>query len=327
MPLPHAKLSVVYRQLAQQLSAGLTLAQSLRAPSLAPAGDSFRMAAMAEGGESVAAVIASAGSWLPVSDRPFLVAAAESGRLPHILANLSERHARIATTQQRVFMACLYPVGVFHFGALVFGLIRMINFSGGGLQGGVAGYFGGVLSILLPVWIAAGVLWYLVKREQPVVLALLDLLPAIGGYRKNQALADFSFALGNLLEAGAPIRRAWLDAGRIARSPRIRRVSENIADHIQNGLAPGPHLAGSGGGVFPHEFIARYQTGESTGGLEHALLGLAADHQDTANRRLVAASMLYPGLLFAAVALMIAWFVISFYMGYIGQINHMLDGM
>ncbi|MBC8008802.1 MAG: type II secretion system F family protein [Burkholderiales bacterium] len=327
MPLPHAKLSIVYRQLAQQLSAGLTLAQSLRAPSPAPAGDSFRLAAMAEGGQSVAVVIASAGPWLPTSDRPFLVAAAESGRLPHILANLSERHARIATTQQRVFMACLYPVGVFHFGALVFALIRMIDFSGGGLQGGVAGYFAGLFSILLPVWIAAGLLWYFIKREQPVVLAILDLLPAIGGYRKNQALADFAFALGNLLEAGAPIGRAWLVAGGIARSPRIRRISERIADLIQNGLAPGPHLAGAAGGVFPHEFIARYQTGESTGGLENSLLALAADHQETANRRLVAASMLYPGLLFAAVAVMVAWFVISFYAGYMGQVNQMLDGM
>ena len=26
-------------------------------------------------------------------------------------------------------------------------------------------------------------------------------------------------------------------------------------------------------------------------------------------------------------ALMVAWFVISFYAGYIGQIDHMLDGM
>jgi type II secretory pathway component PulF len=327
MPLPHAKLSVFYRQLAQQLSAGLTLAQSLRAPSPAPAGDSFRLAAMAEGGQPVSAVIAAAGPWLPASDRPFLVAAADSGRLPLILANLSERHARIATTQTRVFMACLYPVCVFHFGALVFSFIRMIDFSGGGMQGGVSGYFAGLLTILLPVWGGAALLWFLIKRENPVVLALLDLLPAIGGYRKHQALADFAFALGNLLEAGAPIGRAWLDAGAIARSPRIRRASETVAGLIQHGHSPGPHLAGATGGVFPHEFIARYQTGESTGGLENSLLALAADHQETANRRLTAASMLYPGLLFAAVALMVAWFVISFYAGYIGQVNHMLDGM
>ncbi len=324
MSLPHAKISVFYRQLAQQLAAGLTLAQALRAPSPAPARDSFHLAALAEGGESIDTILASAGPWLPVSDRPYISAAAQSGRLPLILANLADRHAQIGTMQTRVMLACLYPLGVFHFGALLFPFLRLISFETG-LQWSTSAYLGGLAVLLLPVWGGGLFTWLALKRGNPLVLALLDLLPAIGGYRKNQALADFSFALGNLLEAGAPIGRAWLDAGHIARSPRLRRASQTIADRIRDGLAPGPHLTATR--VFPHEFIARYQTGESTGSLENSLLALAADHQEIANRRLIAASMLYPGLLFAAVALMVAYFVISFYAGYIDQINHMLDGM
>lgn len=325
MPLSHTKLSTLYRQLAQQLSAGLTLAQALRAPSPAPAGDCFRLAAMAEGGLAVAEIVAAAGEWLPLSDRPFIVAAAGSGRLPQVLANLSERHAQIGATQMRAGLACIYPLGVFHFGALLFPFLRLIDFENGGLQWSTQAYLGGLLAILLPVWGSGAVLWFAVRVGNPLALALLDALPAIGGYRTHQALADFAFALGNLLEAGAPIGDAWKDAGKISRSRRLSRAADEINAVIQSGLAPGPRLEATR--AFPSEFIARYQTGETTGSLEASLLALAADHQARANQRLTIASMLYPGLLFAAVAIMVGWFVINFYAGYVGNLNKMLEGM
>ena len=268
--------------------------------------------------------MAAAGDWLPQADRPFIVTAASSGRLPQVLANLSDRHAQIGATQMRAALACLYPLGVFHFGAVIFPFLRLIDFEKG-LQWSASTYLGGLLAILLPVWGAGALLWFGVRAAHPLALAFLDALPAIGGYRTHQALADFAFALGNLLEAGAPIGDAWRDAGKISRSPRLLRASGEINLVIQNGFAPGPRLEATR--VFPSEFIARYQTGEATGSLETSLLALAADHQARANQRLTVASMLYPGLLFAAVALMVAWFVISFYAGYIGNLNKMMEGM
>ena len=324
MPLPHNKLSSFYHQLAQQLTAGLTLAQSLRAPSLAPADDTSRLAALAENGVSITEIVAAAGSWLPQSDRPFLVAAANTGRLPRVLTNLADRHAQIAQTRRRVALACVYPVGVFHLAAVILPFLRLIDFEVG-LRWNLAAYLGGLFAILLPVWGGAFLLWILVRRDNPLAIALLDVLPAIGGYRKNQALADFSFALGNLLEAGAPIGKAWLDAGHIARSRRIGAAAATIHGRIELGEAPGPHLARTH--VFPHEFVARYQTGETTGNLDNTLLALAADHQTKANQRLMAASMIYPGLLFGAVAVMVGWVVISFAMQYYGTINKIMDGM
>lgn len=323
MPLPAEKLAIVYHNLAQLLGAGVTLAQALRSPSPAPGADCYRLAELIESGASIAEVIGAAGDWLPQSDRPFILAAAGSGRLPLVLQNLAARHEQIGATRRRLIFACIYPVGVFHFAALIFPFLRMINFEKG-IQGGVSNYVAGVLTILVPVWVGAGLLFYLVRRENPLALRLLDLLPAIGGYRKNQALADFAFALGNLLEAGAPIGQAWRDSGRIARSRRILVASHVIEDLIEGGLAPGPHLHKHR--VFPADFVARYQTGETSGGLEKALLVVAADYQIRANQRLAAASMLYPGLLFGAVALMVAYVVIGFFMNYIGTLNRIMDG-
>ncbi len=322
MPLASDKLAIVYHNLAQLLGAGVTLAQALRSPSPAPGADCYRLAALIEAGASMPEVIGAAGDWLPRSDRPFILAAAGSGRLPLVLENLSKRHEQLGATRRRALYASLYPVGVFHFAALIVPFLRMIDFERG-FHGDAESYVTGVLTILVPVWSGAALLFYLVRRENPLALRLLDLLPAIGGYRKNQALADFAFALGNLLEAGAPIGQAWRDSGRIARSPRILAASRQIEGRIQGGLAPGAHLKDHR--VFPADFVARYQTGESIGGLENALLLIAADYQIRANQRLAAASMLYPGLLFGTVALMVAYVVIRFFMNYINTLNTLMD--
>lgn len=323
MPLASTKLALVYHNLAQLLGAGVTLAEALRAPSPAPVADCMRLSGLIESGASMPEVIGAAGAWLPQSDRPFILAAAGSGRLPLVLENLAARHEQIGATRRRVLFACIYPVGVFHFAALIFPFLRMINFEQG-LQGGVSSYVTGVLTILLPVWLGAGLLFYLVRRENPLALRLLDLLPAIGGYRKHQALADFAFALGNLLEAGAPIGQAWRDSGRIARSRRILAAAREIEGLIEGGLSPGPSLGQYR--VFPPDFSARYQTGETAGGLEKTLLVLAADYQIRANQRLAAASLLYPGLLFSAVVVMVAYVVIGFFMNYVATLNKLLDG-
>ncbi|TAG32760.1 MAG: type II secretory pathway protein, partial [Verrucomicrobia bacterium] len=231
MPLSADKLSIFYRQMALQLSAGLTVAQALRAPSLAPARDTARMAKAAESGQSISGVLAMAGTWLPEMDRPFIEVAAQAGRLPLVLTNLAERYAQLAATRSRVLLACAYPVAAFHLGAVLFPFLRLIDFERG-LQWSVSGYLGGLLAVLVPAWGGAWLLWFLVRRENPFALAMLDILPAIGGYRKNRALADFSFALGNLLEAGAPIDRAWLAAGQISRSPKLRKAAEHMHGQI-----------------------------------------------------------------------------------------------
>ncbi len=321
MPLAHAPLSLFYRQLAQQLAAGLTLAQSLRAPSPAPARDCRQLADLAEAGQPVDRIIAQAGSWLPAADRPLIVAAASAGRLPLVLVHLADHHAELAATRRRVLFASAYPLFVFHFGALVFPLVRMIDFEKG-LCGGVPTYLGGLAAILVPAWGLAIIGYILVRQGNVVALALLDLLPAIGGYRRQRSLSEFAFTLGILLEAGAPIGEAWWQAGATSPAPRLRRAARKIAASIEQGFAPGPLLHGTG--AFPLEFIQRYQTGETTGTLEQSLLALAADHQERAKGRLAAAAALYPGLLFAAVAAMIGYLVIGFVLKYVNTLNSLM---
>ncbi len=324
MPLPHAKIAVFYHQLGEQLAAGLTLAQALRAESPAPGEDTERLAALAEAGRDVPEVMASAGDWLPDDDRPFINAAAVAGRLPTVLQRLAERHERLEATHRRVLLASLYSIGVFHLAALVLPLLRMMDFERG-LVGGWPAYLGGVALILGPIWGLAVFCFWIAPRKNPSVLALLDRLPAIGQYRRNQALADFSFALGLLLESGVSIGLAWRTAGDVSGSLPMVAAARKIEAEIEKGRAPGAHLRAVG--VFSPTYVARYQTGERTGGLETVLLALAAEHQGAADRALGYASMLYPGLLFAGVIAMVAYTVFSFAVRYLKMITDMADGI
>jgi type II secretory pathway component PulF len=324
LSLSHAKLSAFYLQLSQQLGAGLTLLQSLGAPSPAPAADCARLAGMIRSGSPAADVFAAAGNWLPQEDRPFLAAAAETGRLPLILKTLADRHAHLGTLKGRVLFTCLYPLGVMHFGSLVFAMFRLINWETG-IHWSAPRFFGGVAMILLPFWISGIVLTTGIKRRNPLAIGLLNLLPAIGGYRREQALSDFAFSLGHLLEAGAPIADAWRSAGKIANSPRIEAAAESIRAQILLRAAPGALLPAHR--VFPHDFISLYQTGEATGSLDKNLLHLAQVHQERAHQKLSFAAYLYPGLLFFAVAGLVMFIVIKAYAGYVGNIEHMLNGM
>lgn len=321
--LPHRQLAACYRQLSQQLGAGLTIAQSLQTPSSIPASERLKLSGLIEAGHSLAEVFNTAGPWLPASDRPFLIAAAATGRLPLVLQALAERHGHLDKLQTRVLLACLYPIGVLHFGALAFAFFRLIDWEVG-LHWDLGQFGLGVAMILGPFWSVTIVLVLLIKQRCPPVLALLNLLPAIGGYRKNQALADFAFALGHLLEAGASIGTAWASAGEISNSPRLARASEATCAQIEQRELPSKYIGQHS--VFPAEFIALYRTGEATGSLEKNLLHLAALHQEKARHHLTLASIVYPGLLFLGVAGLVLSIIVSFYSDYLHDILKMIDG-
>ena len=315
MPLSHRCLSAWYIQLAQQLEAGVPLAQALR---LGGVGSSLTMAnamaAAVEHGGSVDDALNAAERWLPLADRFALSAAAEAGRLPRILRALAARHAQLATAQVRFVLACLYPLAVLHLGLILWPALRLIDWEKG-LQWSTAAYARGVLAGLLPLWAMIATLIVLARRHSPVLAALARGLPALRGYVKAQALGDLAFALGNFLEAGVPIGRAWAAAGLIARSPALKDAAAALAAAVERGEPPGKHLPTWR--CFPPEYIAAYRTGETTGQLDASLARLAAEYQDSANRALTVATILYPVLLFVLVAGAVVAFIVSFYAHYL----------
>ena len=323
MHLSHRRLSVWYHQLAQQLEAGVPLAEALRAVPVAgvPASGSEAMAQQIEAGGSVDDALRLA-PWLPAADRLFLAAAAGVGRMPRTLYNLADRHEQLRAVQGRMLLAGLYPAVVVHLGLLLWPVLRMVDWEKGFVWDGFA-YARSLAWTLLPLWLLVAVGWALARRQSPVLHGLAHGLPGLRGYVRAQALADLAFALGNFLDAGLPIAQAWATAGAIIPSRELQTAATALAQAAARGEAPGAHLGAWA--CFPAEFVALYRTGEKTGRLEQNLLRLAAEQQERARRALNLAAMLYPALLFLIVAGAVAYAVLSFYAGYLGMLGKMAE--
>ncbi len=320
MSLSHRKLSNWYRQLAQQLEAGLPLPAALRSSrgtGASPA-NLDAMAARIEAGGSTGDALRTAESWLPLGDVLALSAAAEGGRMPQTLRHLSHRHAELGSAKLKLLLACLYPLGVLHVGLLLLPVMRMIDLEKG-FHWDAFVYARGLAATVLPLWGAAALIWYLARRGNPVLGRIADALPAIGGYRRNQALADFSFALANLLESGVPIGQAWAASGAITRSPKLKAAAEAMTAVVAARAAPGSQLYAWP--CFPADFVALYHTGETTGQLEANLHRLAAQYQDSAARSLTIVTLVYPAALFLLVAAAVAYHAIRIYGGYLKMLG------
>lgn len=281
-----------------------------------PAAGLAALAASLQAGESLAGALERAGQWLPAVDRQLILAGAESGRLPDALRRLAARHEAVVRTQVGMMLAAAYPVGVLHFGALAFPVQRL--FAGGGL----AGYLAAVAQVLVPLWGIVVVFALAVRARWRPALALLDVLPLVGGFRRARALADLAFVLDALVVAGVRIDRAWQQAGGAVDDRRLGAVSAAAAEAVMRGEPVAPVLAGRS--EIPPLFVEYYRTGETTGRLDEALQALQRQFSDTAATRLKLAALAYPAVLFAGVALWVAVRVVQFYAGYFRQIDEMM---
>jgi general secretion pathway protein F/type IV pilus assembly protein PilC len=320
MPLSHKKLSAWYHQLAQGLESGLPFMDALRLTSGlgAPNAGIDTMIQAIERGGSIDDAIRVSGNWMPSSDQLLISAAATAGRLPRALQVLSDRHSRVGAAKMRTLIACAYPAAVLHLGLLLLPVIRMIDWEKG-FAWNPAAYARGLLCTLVPLWLLIAVLWSLARRGSPAVSRIFELIPIVGTYVRAQALSEFSFALGNFLDAGVPIDKAWAAAGLVSRSPRLKAASEDIRRVISRGERPGRRL--SDWRCFPPDFVALYRTGETAGQLEQNLFRLATQFEQQSARALSLATKIYPAALFLVVAAGVAYFVISIYAGYLKMLT------
>lgn len=320
MPLRHRRLATWYLQLAQQLDAGLRFAEALECSggTGVPAVGLRKMANVITAGGTVEDALRAGSVWIPYADQLALAAAGEGGRLPVTLRHLATRHTELGAAKQRAVLACIYPLGVLHVGLLLFPLTRMIDWEKGFFWS-TATYLRGAAWGLLPVWGVIAAVFIMARRQHPLLKWIAEVMPALRGYTRAQALADFSFALGNFLSSGIPIGRAWATSGLISHSSRLKAAAKAMETKISLGEAPGRSLATWA--CFPPDFVALYQTGEMTGQLEANLSRLTAQNQDAANDALKRASFIYPAALFLVVAGGVVYFVVTFYAGYLKMIT------
>lgn len=316
-----------YHQLAQLTDAGLTLRSALESQVRQPPArwlrePSRRLLGLLNRGGTFGEAVASARDWMPHFDAALLEAGEQSGRLPASFKLLAEHYAERARLAREVLSNLAYPVALFHFAIMIWPVPQLV------LTWDVGAYLRTVGKILLPIYAIVIVLLMATNSRhgelwRGIIEAIGNRIPVVGSARQNLALARLATALHALLNAGVPIIRAWELAGAASGSVRLKREIATWRPEIEAGRTPAELIRESN--RFPELFANMYDTGEMSGTLDDSLLRLYRLHHERGVGQFRAIADWLPKIVYVMIVFFIAWRVLSFYLGYFGQIGKAME--
>jgi type II secretory pathway component PulF len=327
MPSQLADRGELYHQCSQLINAGIGLLQVLETLRRNPPARSFRAPLsrwldQLSQGSTFGEALQSAGPWMPSFDLALLQAGEKSGRLPVCFQLLADYYQERARLLREMLSRLLYPVFLFHFAIFIVPIAQLLA------PGGARLYLLQTLGVLLPCYAVIAVVVYAMQgshgeRWRALLEAVAGRIPVLGSARHELALARLAAALEALLNAGVNIIEAWELAASASGSPALRRTVWSWRPRLQAGETPSEGLRRSG--RFPELFANMYHTGEISGQLDETLGRLHRLYQDAATAKFRALAEWTPRLVYLLVALMVAWRVVSFWLGYFGRISDAIN--
>ena len=316
-----------YHQFAILLTAGLTAPQALKQLRENPPSRSFRphiarFLEMLEQGSTITEAVRDLGSWAPSFDAALIEAGDQSGRLDACFKLLALYYAERAKMLRQMISDLLYPAFVFHFAIILFPFMDFFR------TGNLFLFLTSTLGILIPLY---GAIFFIIYACQgrhgeawrSWIERVLHPVPLLGTARRQLALARLAAALEALLNAGVPIVGGWNLAAAASGSPALSRRVLSWREPLEAGSTPSEMLAASR--EFPQLFSNLYHTGEISGTLDDSLKRLHAMYQEEGGRKLRAVAVWAPRMVYFGVVFLVAWRVISFYLGYFNQLNQVMD--
>lgn len=321
-----------YYQLSAMIRAGLTLIKSLENLQLKPPARSYRtpirrILEQLNRGDTFAHALHSTGHWLDAFDRALLEAGERSGRLDDCFKILASYYDNSARLIRQVIGKLLYPVGLLHLALLIFPTSQLVALVRDSDSNGFLMQKAGVF---LPLY---GIVFLTIRLLQTrrfelwraTIETALGFVPFLAAARKALAMSRLSAALEALINAGVGIVDAWELAAAASGSPAVKRHVMRWRPQIESGaFTPGELLRRES--VFPTMFTSLYQTGELSGQLDDALLRLRGYYDEEAGRKLDTFTKMSVTLVVLGVMGMVAYFIISFYMGYFKGISDAMGG-
>ena len=315
----------LYHQLAQMTTAGIGLPQALQQLQRNPPAVSFRaplrlVLEHLHGGFTFAEALQQSGDWVPPFDIALLQAGERSGRLPECFRQISDQYRDRAQLLRATLQVLAYPLFILHFAILIFPLSRLTGLI---LHGETLAFLVQKLMVLGPLY--ALVAFAVIASQGQAgawragVEGVLHLVPVLGRARRCLAIARLSSALEALINAGVSLIEAWELAAAASASPALLRVVRGAKARMYTGMPPSEMVSSSG--EFPNEFAHMYATGELSGKLDESLRRARTYFQDEGARKLKAFVFVGAGALIFGIMLLVAWQVISFYLGYFKQIQ------
>lgn len=309
-------------QLASLLEAGIPIASALLEAGGPPLAIRRKLAKRIEDGESIQSILEDEPPWLKPRDRYMLSVAASQGRLPQACLRLAKLNIHTAKSQGRALVMLIYPLLVLHAAILVLPL-------GNQVMAAVDGQINWMQAIIQSaiglgaLWATLTLLFLGIRGEWPVFETLARIIPGFRGWRQSAALNQAAETLSLLVETGLDIGHAWEAVSLLTPSPALRKASEQVVQHIENGHRPSELLPALK--VFPADFVAFYTTGERTGTLDEKLAQVAHSYDDKARARLTTALVIYPSILMLLIAAAVVASIFKMYAGYLQQITDMME--
>jgi len=311
-----------YHQLGQLTGAGLGLVQALEELRRNPPDRSYRQP-IARVLDEIANGCTLADAlqyveWLPAFDCALLQAGEHSGRLEASLRLLADYYRDRAGLARRMIGDLAYPAFLFHFAIFIFPFPNLF------LTGNWQAYLGQTLGVLLPLYALVGLMIYAAQSGhgeawRAWMETILRRIPVLGTGRHYLALSRLAGALEALLSAGVTIVQAWELAATACGSPALRRAVAAWRPLVDAGQTPAEVVSASP--RFPKLFASQYATGEISGRLDETLRRLRAYYEEEGWRKLHAVAQWTPRAIYFCIVLLIAYRILSFYLGYFGRIQ------
>jgi type IV pilus assembly protein PilC len=311
-------LAFFFRQFATLIDSGVPLYQSLSALALQAPNARLRrivadMAAQVQHGSQIS-VAMSRYPWVfsPLQIR-MIEAGEAGGLLDRMMLRIADYLEREYEIRQKIKQRTLYPKIVLLAAIFLPNLVVLI------FQG-LMPYLHSTLFTVLPLVLWALAIWaaFRIAFQWPPFRYAYDTvklnLPVIGGLIRKQVTGKFARGLAALYGAGLPVGRAMAWAADACGNPRVADMIHRQVARVERGESLTDALTATG--FFSPVALGMVATGEQAGNVDGMLEKLAdfqeaeADH--ASHQMVVIGSTLF----YLAVALFVAYIVISAYGGY-----------
>jgi type IV pilus assembly protein PilC len=326
-PRQFTQRAELYHQLNQFTSAGIPIVRALEQIKRSPPAASFRkpLKDLLDGLDKGATLAESLQplDWLPGFDLALIGAGEKSGRLDacfRLLADYYHDRARIA---RQVIADLIYPIALLHMAVFIFPFAQFFT------SGNLTVYLVKTFGILIPLYAIVALVIYATQSRhgedwRARIESLLRPVPVLGTARHYLALSRLAAALEALISAGVNIFEAWDLAAAASGSPALRRAVAAWKPRVIAGQMPSEAVRLCP--LFPETFANLYASGEISGKLDESLRSLNRFYNEDGTRKLHAFAMWAPRLVYLLVALMIAYRIVQFYLGYFSQISTITNG-
>lgn len=260
-----------------------------------------------QSGRTLAESLSSMPAAVPSLDRALLTAGEKSGRLEEIFYKLGEYYSQIAELKSKAISLLIYPVGLLHFGLLIFPMSHITN----AITGAGAGSFLRAKIITFSIfWGILSLPYFIFSPEaspetKEWLNSVLNRLPFIGPARKTAGLARFCLALEALTSAGLTPLESWPLSAQASDNIDIQKFVSQMKSRMKDGSEISILLRPSE--AFPPEFISQFRVGEKTGQQEQTLKRLAVDYAKQSEVGLKNLSVWLPRLVYIFVVLFSAY--------------------